>query len=343
MTRFRIRGVEAKDHKDLLLVAKHLNSVNLPENDEAVSGIIDHSVQSFLGKLPSKKAEYVFALEEIATGRIVGTSMVIGQLGRRDAPYIYFDVRSEEKYSNSLDRHFHHTVLRIGYSYDGPTEIGGIVVLPEFRMGSERLGQFLSYVRFLFIAMHRRLFRERVLAELMPPLLKDGRSLLWESIGKKFTGLDYREADKLSRRNKEFIKELFPSSDLYASLFPERAQKLIGEVGADTRGVKRMLERIGFKYVNHIDPFDGGPHYEADVKDISLIRRHRTARLSSEDFELDEGDDMMVGKEKASGKNRFRAVRCLVRIEDQVVQLPARAKELLEARPGDKLSLIPFE
>ena len=24
----------------------------------------------------------------------------------------------------------------------------------------------------------------------------------------------------------------------------------------------RMLERIGFKYVNHIDPFDGGPHYE---------------------------------------------------------------------------------
>ena len=114
-------------------------------------------------------------------------------------------------------------------------------------------------------------------------------------------------------------------------------------MGADTRGVKRMLERVGFKYVNHIDPFDGGPHYEADVKDITLIRRHRTARLSPDAFELDEGDDMLVGLEKASGKNRFRAVRCSVRIEDQVVQLPERAKELLEARPGDKLALIPFE
>src|SRR6185295_801680 len=100
-----------------------------------------------------------------------------------------------------------------------------------------------------------------------------------------------------------FIKELFPASDLYASLFPERAQKLIGEVGEDTRGVQRMLERIGFKYVNHIDPFDGGPHYEADVKDISLVRRHRTAKLSEENFEL-EGEDVLVGREKATGKNR---------------------------------------
>ena len=69
------------------------------------------------------------------------------------------------------------------------------------------------------MAMHRPQFRERVLAELLPPLMKDGRSLLWESIGKKFTGLNYVETGKLSRRNKEFIR-LFPSSDIYASLFP---------------------------------------------------------------------------------------------------------------------------
>ena len=272
MTRFRIRGVEAKDHKDLLLVAKHLNSVNLPENDEAVSGIIDHSVQSFLGKLPSKKAEYVFALEEIATGRIVGTSMVIGQLGRRDAPYIYFDVRSEEKYSNSLDRHFHHTVLRIGYSYDGPTEIGGIVVLPEFRMGSERLGQFLSYVRFLFIAMHRDRFREEVLAELLPPLESDGTSHLWEALGRHFTDLSYMEADKLSKKNKEFIKGLFPEGDVYASVLPVPAQKVIGEVGPQTKGVEKLLERIGFRYCERVDPFDGGPHFLANTDDITLIQ-----------------------------------------------------------------------
>ena len=339
-----VRDVQKTDLPGLKRLAAVLNSVNLPNNEEVLEALIDRSVRSFSGKLEDPfEREYLFVLEDARHRSIIGTSMVIAQHGTREAPHIYFQVTDAEHYSASIDAHFKHKVLSIGYNYDGPTEIGGLVVDPPHRSGEEKPGKQLSYVRFLFIAMHRRLFRDRVLAELMPPLLKDGRSLLWESIGKKFTGLDYREADKLSRRNKEFIKELFPSSDLYASLFPERAQKLIGEVGADTRGVKRMLERIGFKYVSHIDPFDGGPHYEADVKDISLVRRYRTAKVSPEDFELDGGDDVVVGKEKESGKNRFRAVRCSVRFEDQVVHLPARARELLEVKAGDRLGLIPFE
>jgi arginine N-succinyltransferase len=268
--------------------------------------------------------------------------MIIAQHGTREAPHIYFQVSDAEHYSATIDRHFKHQVLSIGFNYDGPTEIGGLVVDPPYRSGPEKPGKQLSYARFLFIAMHQRLFRTRILAELMPPLMKDGRSLLWESIGKKFTGLDYREADKLSRGNKEFIKELFPSTDFYVSLFPTRAQRLIGQVGEETRGVQRMLERIGFKYVSHIDPFDGGPHYEADVRDITLVRRFRTAKLGKEDFE-NEADEVLVAHENPEGKNRFRAVRCPVRFDDQRVYLPARARELLGAKPGDKLGLIPFD
>jgi len=156
MARFRIRGVLPEDHEQLVGVARHLNSVNLPDSSESIAHIIEHSTKSFLGKISDpRKCEYVFVLEDLERKQVVGTSMIIGQLGRRDAPYIYFDVRSEEKYSSSLDKHFHHTVLRIGYSYNGPTEIGGIVLVPEYRLVPERLGQFLSYVRFLFIAMHR--------------------------------------------------------------------------------------------------------------------------------------------------------------------------------------------
>ena len=161
-------------------------------------------------------------------------------------------------------------MLSIGYNYEGPTEIGGLVVDPPYRATPDKPGKQLSYVRFLFIAMHRRLFRPKVLAELLPPLLPDGRSLLWEACGKKFTGLTYHEADRLSRQNKEFIKELFPSSDVYASLFPERVQKVLGEVGPNTKGVQRMLERVGFRYVERIDPFDGGPHFEANTSDVTL-------------------------------------------------------------------------
>ncbi|MGZ3460478.1 MAG: arginine N-succinyltransferase, partial [Archangium sp.] len=186
------------------------------------------------------------------------------------------------------------------------------------------------------------IFRPRVLAELLPPLLPDGRSLLWESCGKKFTGLTYQEADRLSRQNKEFIKELFPSSDIYASLFPERVQKVLGEVGPNTQGVQRMLERVGFRYVERIDPFDGGPHFEANLADITLVRRFRSVKLAAEDFEL-EGDDVLIAFERESGRNRFRAVRTMARLDDKHAYLPARTKELLDVPAGAKLSVIPFE
>jgi arginine N-succinyltransferase len=233
-------------------------------------------------------------------------------------------------------------VLSIAYNYEGPTEVGGLVVDPPYRATPDKPGKQLSYVRFLFIAMHRRLFRPRVLAELLPPLLPDGRSLLWEACGRKFTGLNYQEADRLSRQNKEFIKELFPSSDIYASLFPVRVQKVLGEVGPQTRGVQRMLERIGFRYVERIDPFDGGPHFEANVADLTLVRRYRTVKLAEEDFEQ-EGDDVLVAFERESGRNRFRAVRTQARVDDQIVYLPGPAKEVLGVSAGAKLSLVPFE
>jgi arginine N-succinyltransferase len=210
-------------------------------------------------------------LWDLDSQRAVGTSMVIAQLGRRDAPYIFFDVGREEKYSATLDRHFVHTTLTTCYSYEGPTEIGGLVVHPHYRRRPERIGTLISYVRFLFIAARRQEMRDEILAELLPPLGPGATSHLWEAIGHRFTGLSYREADRLSRRNKEFIRSLFPDS-VYATLLSSEARKVIGEVGDQTRGVERLLRRIGFRYAQRVDPFDGGPHFTAPTDEISLVR-----------------------------------------------------------------------
>ncbi len=338
-----LRDVARKDLVGLKRLARTLNSVNLPDNEEVLKGIIDKSVRSFSGKLfdPFER-EYLFVLEDTRNGTLVGTSMIIAQHGTREAPHIYFQVTQAEHYSATLDKHFRHKVLSIGYNYDGPTEIGGLVVDPPLRSGPEKPGKQLSYVRFLFMSMRRPDFRERVLAELLPPLMADGRSLLWESIGKKFTGLDYTEADKLSRQNKEFIKELFPNSDLYVTLFPANAQRIIGEVGPNTAGVRRMLERIGFRYVDHIDPFDGGPHFEANLSEVSLMRNYRTAEVGKDYWEL-ESPDVLVGISRERGTNRFRAVRTRVRWDDQRVYLPRAAREALKVKPGERVSVIPFE
>src|SRR5688572_12149317 len=246
---FEIRGAIVDDEDQILAIARHLNTVNLPDQREGVQQILELSQKSFTQAVKDpKRRQYVFVLMDREKDRIIGTSMIFGQLGRKDAPYIYLDVIDEERYSATLDRHFEHTILKIGYSYNGPTEIGGLVLHPDYRRVPERLGMFLSYVRFLYLRMHRDWFRDEILAELLPPLEKDGTSHLWDALGRHFTDLTYAEADRLSKKNKEFIRGLFPEGTIYASLLPKTAQDVIGKVGAQTKGVEKMLRRIGFRY-----------------------------------------------------------------------------------------------
>jgi arginine N-succinyltransferase len=270
---YEIRAATREHHASFCDLARYLDSVNLPNDPQALEALLLVSERSFRGEIADpRRREYVFVLWDREADQAVGTSAVIAQLGRRDAPYIYFDVRREEKYSATLDRHFFHTILASRYSYGGPTEIGGLVVHPDYRRRPERLGTLISYVRFLFIAMRRSDFRDELLAELLPPLLPDGTSHLWEAIGRRFTGLTYREADRLSKLNKEFIKGLFPD-EVYATLLSDEAQRVIGEVGEQTRGVEKLLRRIGFRYAERVDPFDGGPHFLAATDEVSLVRQ----------------------------------------------------------------------
>jgi len=278
---YEIRGAVPADEDQLLDVARHLNTVNLPADREDIRGILDHAQKSFAGTIKEpRRREYVFVVVDRLHERIVGTSMIVGQLGRRDAPYIYVDVSEEERYSATLDKHFRHVVLKIGYSYNGPTEIGGLIVSPEYRKKPEKLGLLISCVRFLFIKMHRDWFRDELIAELLPPLEPDGTSHLWNALGRKFTEMTYAEADRLSKKNKEFVKGLFPEGAIYASLLPQEAQEVIGKVGAQTKGVEKMLRRIGFRYAWRVDPFDGGPHFTAPTDEVVLVERAHEARVT---------------------------------------------------------------
>ena len=343
MIGYEIRAVVPGDEEQLLDVAKHLDSVNLPDDRDSINEIVDASYKSFTGATVNPRLrQYVFALVDRAKDAIIGTSMVIAQLGRRDAPYIYFDVFDEEKYSATIDRHFHHTVLRIGFSYKGPTEIGGLVVLPSHRAAKDRLGLLISYVRFLYIATHRDLFQAEVLAELLPPLEPDGTSHLWEALGRRFCNLSYAEADLLSSENKEFIKDLFPGGLLYASLFSKEAQGVIGKVGAQTKGVEKMLKRIGFRYAHRVDPFDGGPHFTAPTDEISLVQETTVRRLVGAVSPTDATVTGLCAREHA-GPPHFRAVPCGMVLQGKDgVRLPLGAIEHLGLCEGDPVSCLPI-
>jgi arginine N-succinyltransferase len=339
-----LRDVRKSDLPRLRALARVLNSVNLPADDRALAGIIDRSVRSFSGRIADPlRRSYVFVLEDPRRGRVLGTSMVIAQHGTRASPCTFLDVAERESYSSTLDRHFRHQVLSIGFHFDGPTEIGGLVVDPAARGGPALPGKQLSLVRFLYMAMFPDRFRETVLAELMPPLARNGKSLFWESFGRRFTGLDYQDADKLSRRGKEFIQQLFPGGEFYATLLPPRVQRALGKVGRATEPARRMLARIGFRYVNRIDPFDGGPHYEAKLEEVSVVRGHRRLAVAGEPLDPGKrGPEVLAGVVRAKGPNRFRAVRTQARVSGRGVRIPAEAARLLGVTPGDEIDLVPF-
>jgi arginine N-succinyltransferase len=281
--RYEIRAAGMADQDLLFGLARFLNTVNLPNDREAIGRILELSERSFRGDIADpREREFVFLLQDRETQEAIGTSMIIAQLGRPGEPYIYLDVDREERYSATLRKHFVHQVLSVRYVYDGPTEIGGLVVHPAYRNVPEKLGSLISFVRFLFIATARQDFRDELLAELLPPLEPDGTSHLWEALGRHFTGMSYSEADVLSKRNKEFIRGLFPQGEIYASLLPPRAQAVIGAVGKETRGVEKMLRRIGFRYAQRVDPFDGGPHFVGATDEVAPVRATRRVELAED-------------------------------------------------------------
>jgi arginine N-succinyltransferase len=336
---FRIRQSYREDVEQVLAVAEHLDTVNLPADRTIIESILDRSERSFSGELPDAERELVFVLEDLTTKRIIGTSMIYAQHGTKRAPHIFFRVENDERYSLTLDRYFVHQTLRIGYNYHGPTEIGGLILLPEYRRNASALGKSLSYVRFLFMRMHRALFRDHVLSELLPPLEPDGTSKLWEALGRRFTGLSYQEADRLSKDNKEFIQALFPDDPIHTELLPDDVRAVIGQVGEDTRAVEKMLRRIGFDYAEQIDPFDGGPHFMARTDDITIVRDAREVDVRGEGGGT-ERKWAILGVETPGQRPEFRAMGARVSpLEGGAVGLSDAARRCLGLADGQKVWL----
>jgi arginine N-succinyltransferase len=337
---FRIRQSYREDVEQVLAVAEHLDTVNLPAERDHIEKILDRSEKSFAAEVPVVDREFLFVLEDLAAQKIIGTSMIYAQHGTKRAPHIFFRVENDERYSVTLDKHFIHQTLRIGYNYDGPTEIGGLILLPEYRRNHEGLGKALSYVRFLFIRMHRPLFRSSVLSELLPPLEPDGTSKLWKALGRKFTGLSYQEADLLSKDNKEFIHALFPDDPIHTELLPDDVQAAIGQVGPETRAVEGMLRRIGFDYAGQIDPFDGGPHFCAKTDSITIVHDAFEAPIRVVPPSDAERTWAVMAVQTPAARPQFRGIAARVLpIEGGAIGVAEDARQRLAIEDGQKVWL----
>ncbi len=268
---FLLREANKKDSEDLLKLANTPGMFNFPSNRESMMDRIQKSENSFHGD--ELNAKYVFVAEDISNHRAVATSMIAKQHGTPDSPHYYFKVGTEKRFSETIQTGFIHGTLTMKMQTDGPSELGALVVSEAYRAHPEKVGRQIFFTRFLYLLQNRHRFKDNLLAELLPPLNKKGHSPLWEAVGRRFTNLDYWEADSLSSQNKEFIQDLFPQGKIYTAFLPADARNSIGKVGTSTEPVLHMLKRIGFKYQNEIDPFDGGPHLRGVVDQLLPLKK----------------------------------------------------------------------
>ena len=330
------------DLGDLLALAELLDSMNLPSDRDVLEQRVEQSLRSFDGRLEvGEPGRSIFVLEDLESHRCVGSSMILHKHGVPGAPCFWLEVSSEERRSVELDRRFVHTRLRLGSSEDGPTEIGGLILDPRYRRHPEKCGKALSIVRFAYMALHPKRFEREVVAEMLSPFEQSGENLLWEAFGAHFTGLSYHEADRLSARDKRFIADLFPRDPVYATLFPERVQRAIGQPGPTARAALRILEKVGFHYLNQVDPFDGGPYYGAARDAIRSVAERRELVLPSRVRPATDASSGPLALLAAETQSGFRAT-VIPLDEDGAPIVGEASREALGVQSGDRVSVTPL-
>lgn len=339
---FRLRCVCENDLEDLFTLSKFYTFINLPSDKDVIKKLIASSYKSFSKpNVKMEKNHYFFVLEDLTKHQVIGCSIIHAQHGTSMEPHFFLKVNREHKYSKSINTGFIHGTLKLGHETNGPSEIGGLILHPDYRKNHSRLGKQLSFVRFLYIALNPSLFKDEIHSELLPPFDKDGKSPLWEAIGRRFLNMEYQEADLLSRDNKEFILSLFPKEIIYETLLPMEARQAIGKVGHDTKPVKAMLEKIGFTYIDEVDPFDGGPHYRCKTQEILPISSFKQLPVSTlDDFDNSKAHDFLVLSK--SEDHIFSCIMIKAICETNKFYISSKSLTKLNIKEDDIISSIPL-
>lgn len=334
MNHLLLRPVAPADLADLhRMAAASADAISSLPNDEAkLRRRIEASLQAFASPDDASGEEtYLFVLEDLAAGRLVGCSGIAASAGFFDRFYSYrneFVVHASAPLGVSQRMH----TLHLCHDLTGATLLTSFYLEPGYEHGPA--AQLLSRARLLFIHAHAERFSERIAAESPGVVDAAGQSPFWDAVGRRFFGMDYPEAEAvIGGRSRACIAELMPPSPVYVALLPAAAQWAIGQLHPVGELPFSILQDEGFDADTYIDIFDGGPTVEAPLSSLRSVRLARRVEVHSQ----------------AGGPRRWqllvRPVRAnfgavLAEAGDQVTPADAQA---LQARVGEHLLATPLQ
>ncbi len=288
-----VRPVKLEDIEDLyeLIRGSAYGLTTLKISKEQLLERVEQSVFSF-GRSTKRPAGqlYVFVLEDVANGKLVGTCAIYSKVGGFEPFYAYRIVTSVHE-SEQLNVRKEVRALHLMKEHNGPTEIGSLYLSPDYRGGGQ--GRLLSISRFMFMAEFPERFDDEVLAEMRGRVDDEGNSPFWEAIGAHFFEIEFPQAEVLTTQSKNFIADLMPTHPIYIPLLPEEAQETLGVVHQLTEPALAMLQKEGFEHRELIDIFDGGPVVHCDKTKIRAVSECAAAEVRQIVDDLDTNQQLI--------------------------------------------------
>ena len=330
---FRLRAARPDDLEPLYEMAKLTGGgfTNLPADRKALARKLARAETAYADHGDTLGDEqFVLVLERAETGEVRGTCQMMTQVGQH-MPFYSYRLTTLTQHSEELQRTVRAEMLSLVTDLEGSSEVGGLFLHPSERAGG--LGLLLARSRYLFIAMHRPRFADRVIAELRGIIDERGGSPFWDGVAGRFFGMSFQEADHFNATHgNQFIADLMPKHPIYTAMLPESARAVIGVPHPSGRAAMRMLEEEGFAYEGYVDIFDGGPTMIARTDQVKSIMEARAATVAR--------TDCRQGAKVLLAAGRLASFRCcygLCAAAEGGIAIDAAAADVLNLREGDEV------
>lgn len=323
------------DQLEHLATVAGFGLTTLPKDRALLGKRICHSVESFTKQSEKPAGElYLFVMEDLANGRLVGTSGIVSKVGGFE-PFYAYRIETSVHESKMLQVRKEIQSLHLVQEHSGPCEIGSLFLDPQYRRSSN--GRVLSLARFLFMAQHSGHFEPQVIAEMRGVVDRQGRSPFWEALGRHFFEVEYPTADYLSMLNKKFIADLMPKHPIYIPVLPATAQDVIGKTHRNTEPAKHLLEAEGFVFSGMVDIFEAGPVLVCARDKIRSVKESRTATVQRLSDDKPDSQTYIIGNTQLD----FRACQGPLSINDDgTVELNKLTAMALRVKVGQRIRYV---